>query len=96
MKKAQAETIDTLQNPDSLGIITGPLGTLTLIPIYVFLLLYYRSMLLHFVVVLFPEKHTDRVREVLGEVKSVVQSYMVGLLIETACVAALNLLGYSS
>ncbi|WP_332368158.1 AI-2E family transporter [Spirosoma telluris] len=66
---------------------------MTLIPIYVFLLLYYRTMLLHFVVVLFSEKHTERVREVLGEVKVVIQSYMVGLLIETSCVAALNSIG---
>lgn len=93
LQKAQAQTLDSLQSPDTLGFITGPLGTLTLIPIYVFLLLYYRSMLLHFVVVLFAEKHTGRVREVLSEVKSVVQSYMVGLLIETACVAALNSVG---
>ncbi|SOD78786.1 AI-2E family transporter [Spirosoma fluviale] len=93
LKKAQAQTLDSLQSPNALGFITGPLGTLTLIPIYVFLLLYYRTMLLHFVVVLFAEKHTDRVREVLGEVKSVIQSYMVGLLIETACVAALNSVG---
>lgn len=93
IKKAQAQTLDSLQSPDTLGFITGPLGTLTLVPIYVFLLLYYRTMLLHFVVVLFAEKHTNRVREVLGEVKSVIQSYMVGLLIETACVAALNSVG---
>ena len=93
LQKAQASTLDSLQSPDTLGFITGPLGTLTLVPIYVFLLLYYRTMLLHFVIVLFSEKHTDRVREVLGEVKAVVQSYMVGLLIETACVAALNSIG---
>ncbi|WP_020602420.1 AI-2E family transporter [Spirosoma spitsbergense] len=93
IKKAQAETLDSLQSTDTLGFITGPLGTLTLIPIYVFLLLYYRSMLLHFVVVLFSEKHTARVKEVLGEIKAVVQNYMVGLLIETACVAALNFVG---
>ncbi|GAB3723301.1 AI-2E family transporter [Spirosoma lituiforme] len=93
LQKAQAQTLDSLQSPDTLGFITGPLGTLTLIPIYVFLLLYYRSMLLHFIVVLFAEKHTERVREVLSEVKAVVQSYMVGLLIETACVAALNSVG---
>ncbi|AKD54622.1 AI-2E family transporter [Spirosoma radiotolerans] len=93
LQKAQAQTLDSLQSPDTLGFITGPLGTLTLIPIYVFLLLYYRTMLLHFVVVLFAEKHTERVREVLGEVKAVIQSYMVGLLIETACVAALNSIG---
>ncbi|MBC3786765.1 AI-2E family transporter [Spirosoma utsteinense] len=93
LQKAQTQTLDSLQSASTLGVITGPLGTLTLVPIYVFLLLYYRSMLLHFVVVLFSEKHTERVREVLGEVKIVIQSYVVGLLIETACVAALNSAG---
>ncbi|MBD2753588.1 AI-2E family transporter [Spirosoma validum] len=93
IEKARAQTMETLQSPSTLGFITGPLGTLTLVPIYIFLLLYYRTMLLHFVVVLFAEKHTDRVREVLSEVKGVIQSYMVGLLIETACVAALNSIG---
>ncbi len=93
LQKAQTQTLDSLQSADTLGIITGPLGTLTLIPIYVFLLLYYRSMLLHFVVVLFAERHTERVREILAEVKAVIQSYVVGLLIETACVAALNAIG---
>jgi predicted PurR-regulated permease PerM len=93
IEKAQTQTLDSLQTTDTLGVITGPLGTLTLVPIYVFLLLYYRSMLLHFVVVLFAEKYAERVREVLGEIKAVVQSYVVGLLIETACVAALNSVG---
>ena len=93
LQKAQSQTLSTLQSAGTLGVITGPLGTLTLVPIYVFLLLYYRSMLLHFVVVLFPEKYAERVREVLSEIKAVVQSYVVGLLIETACVAALNSVG---
>lgn len=93
IQKAQAQTIDSLQGTETLGIITGPLGTLLLMPIYVFLLLYYRTMLLHFVVVLFAEEHTERVREVLVEIKGVIQSYVVGLLIETVCVAALNAIG---
>ncbi|MEZ0539046.1 AI-2E family transporter [Fibrella arboris] len=93
LKKAQAQTMEGLQGTEAIGVITGPLGTLILLPIYVFLLLYYRTMLLHFIVVLFPQKHTERVREVLTEVKTVVQSYVVGLLIETACVAALNSVG---
>ena len=93
LKEAQAQTLDSLQTSQTLGLLTGPLVTLTLLPIYVFLLLYYRTMLLHFVIVLFAEKHTERVREVLGEVKTVIRSYMVGLLIETACVAALNSIG---
>ncbi|ARK12750.1 AI-2E family transporter [Fibrivirga algicola] len=93
IQKAQAQTLDGLQGSDAIGIISGPLGTLILIPIYVFLLLYYRSMLLHFIVVLFPPQFTDKVRDVLSSIKAVVQSYMVGLLIETACVAALNSVG---
>ena len=93
IQKAQAETLTSLQSADTLGIISGPLGTLILIPIYVFLLLYYRSMLMHFVVVLFPQKYADQVRQVLSEIKAVIQSYVVGLLIETACVAGLNSIG---
>lgn len=93
IQKAQAQTLETLQSPDAIGVVAGPLGTLTLLPIYVFLLLYYRSMLLHFVVVLFPEKYASRVQEVLSEIKAVIQSYMVGLLIETTVVAALNSVG---
>lgn len=93
IQKAQTETLSSLQSADTLGVITGPLGTLILLPIYVFLLLYYRTMLTHFIIVLFPQRHAERVREVLSEVKGVIQSYVVGLLIETTCVAALNVIG---
>ncbi|WP_338876106.1 AI-2E family transporter [Spirosoma sp. SC4-14] len=93
IEKAQTQTLDTLQSPDTISVLAGPLGTMTLIPIYVFLLLYYRSMLLYFAVVLFPEKHAAQVREVLTEIKGVIQSYMVGLLVETITVAVLNSVG---
>ncbi|MCK8490353.1 MULTISPECIES: AI-2E family transporter [Spirosoma] len=93
IQKAQAQTLNSLQSPDTLGVIAGPLGTLTLIPIYVFLLLYYRTMLIHFVVVLFSEKYSSQVHEVMTEIKGVIQSYMVGLLFETVAVAILNTVG---
>ncbi|GAA4446610.1 AI-2E family transporter [Nibrella saemangeumensis] len=93
LKKAQAQTLESLQGAETLGMITGPLGTLLLMPFYVFLLLYYRTMLLNFLIALFAKQHFKRVREVLGQVKSIIQSYMVGLLIETASVAALNSIG---
>ena len=93
LKKAQSQTLDTLQGPETLGLVTGPLGTLVLLPIYVFLLLYYRAMLMHFLVVLFAEEHSAKVHEVMTEIKVVIQSYMVGLVLETACVATLNSVG---
>jgi predicted PurR-regulated permease PerM len=93
LKNAQTKTLENFQAPETLGAVTGPLGTLVLIPIYTFLLLYYRTMLMHFTVVLFAEKHKARVLEVMGEIKSIIQSYMVGLLLETTAVAILNSVG---
>lgn len=93
LKKAQTQTLENFQSPETLGVVTGPLGTLILIPIYIFLFLYYRTMLLHFFVVLFAEKHKERVMEILAQIKAIIQSYMVGLLLETAAVATLNSVG---
>ncbi|WP_255717529.1 AI-2E family transporter [Dyadobacter fanqingshengii] len=93
LKNAQTKTLENFQGAETLGVVTGPLGTLILIPIYAFLLLYYRTMLLHFMVVLFAEEYKPRVLEVLGEIKSIIQSYMVGLLLETTVVAVLNSVG---
>jgi predicted PurR-regulated permease PerM len=93
LKNAQSKTLETFQGPETLGAVTGPLGTLILIPIYTFLLLYYRAMLIHFSVVLFAEEQKHRVLEILGQIKSIIQSYMVGLLLETTAVAVLNSAG---
>ncbi len=93
LQKAQSQTMENFQSAETLGIVTGPLGSLVLIPIYAFLLLYYRAMLLHFMVVLFADKHKEKVMDVLGQIKSIIQSYMVGLLLETGVVAILNSVG---
>lgn len=92
IKQAQEQLAENLKGSGGglLSTILGPLGTLTLLPIYVFLLLYYRAMLLKFSVELFAKSETARVREILGEVKTVIQSYMVGLLLEAAAVTGLT------
>ncbi len=74
----------------TLGTVIGALGVALLIPIYVFLLLFYKPLLLDFLFQLFLEEHSLRLAEVLGETKNAIQSYMKGLMIETAIVAALN------
>ncbi|MCE7041074.1 AI-2E family transporter [Dyadobacter sp. CY312] len=93
IKKAQTETLENFQSAETLGIVTGPLGSIILIPIYVFLFLYYRAMLLHFMVVLFADKYKAQVMEIMGEIKTIIQSYMVGLLLETGAVALMNSVG---
>jgi predicted PurR-regulated permease PerM len=65
-----------------------------LLPIYTFLMMYYRELIRNFLVSIFAEKHRGSVQEVLRESRVIVQSYMLGLLIEMGIVAALNAAGF--
>lgn len=65
-----------------------------LLPIYTFLMMYYRELIRRFLVSIFADRHRGSVEEVLRESRLIVQSYMVGLLIEMGIVAALNAAGF--
>jgi predicted PurR-regulated permease PerM len=74
----------------TVGTIIGTLGVVILIPIYIFMLLFYKPLILDFLFQVFSEKHSLRVAEILSETKSAVQSFMQGLMMETAIVCILN------
>ena len=63
---------------------------LILIPIYVFFLLFYKHLLLDFVFIVFTERNSLRVAEILSETKIAIQKYVIGLLIEMVIVSAMN------
>ncbi|MFN8285722.1 MAG: AI-2E family transporter [Chitinophagales bacterium] len=63
------------------------------IPVYIFLLLYYKPLLLGFVAKVFRKEHHQTVSEVLLSVNAILKNYLFGLLIEAAIVAALNSVG---
>jgi len=65
-----------------------------LLPVYTFLILYYRVMIRNFLIHVFGREHEVKVTEVLQESKSIVQQYMVGLMIELAIVATINMAGF--
>jgi len=67
---------------------------IVLLPIYAFLIMYYRSLIRKFFINLFADSHKAKVEEVLHESRTIIQSYMVGLLIEMAIVAGLNAGGF--
>jgi len=60
-----------------------------LIPIYIFLILFYKNLLLRFVVLWFPETAHPQLREVLTETEAMVKSYLVGLLIQITYITVL-------
>ncbi|MBC8044264.1 MAG: AI-2E family transporter [Rhizobacter sp.] len=62
----------------------------TLIPIYVFLFLLYKELLMEFIVKVFGGTDKSRMTEILHGTRFILQRYVVGLLIETGIVAVLN------
>jgi len=77
----------------TLTTIGGVLIMIFLLPVYIFLFLYYKPLLLEFISKLFPENKDTTVSEVLTQSKFLIQSYLVGLLMEAGIVAALNSTG---
>lgn len=75
-----------------LGTVAGTLTTATLLPVYTFLLLYYKDLLVNFIYEIFAEENEKEVSVVLQQGKSAIQQYMVGLLVEGLIVAVLNTL----
>lgn len=75
---------------NTLGTLMGILSVLILIPIYVFMLLFYKPLILEFLFNVFSEKHSLRVAEILSQTKAAVQSFMQGLMIEAVIVCILN------
>ncbi|MBW4889180.1 AI-2E family transporter [Mucilaginibacter sp. HMF5004] len=77
----------------TVGTALTTLSVLVLIPVYVFMILFYKTLLINFLYEIFSEKNSPSVRIILNQAKHAVQSYMVGLLIEAFIVAILNSAG---
>lgn len=73
--------------------LSGALGVLSvvfLIPVYTFLIMLYKTLILNFLYEVFSEENQQKVGEIISETKAAIQSYIVGLLIETGIVAVMN------
>lgn len=74
--------------------VTGKIiGMCVVIPVYVFLLLYYKSLLIDFVYKVSGEKNSQPIAEILSGIRSIVQKYLSGLLIESLFVAGMTIIG---
>jgi predicted PurR-regulated permease PerM len=73
--------------------ITGTL-TYVLIPLYTFLILYYRSTIKSFLISVFQNSSEKDVRGILTESSTIAQQYLTGLFIETSLVFAFNAIGF--
>ncbi len=74
--------------------LSGIIEYLVLIPIYTFLMLLYRNLIVRFLLASFSETHSEAVAAILGKTKFVIRNYIFGLLIEMLTVAVLSFIGY--
>jgi len=91
--KTQSEIINTSTTAIGQTLVTIGTGVMIafLLPLYVFLILYYRPILHDFIRRLFKEGHQSQVSEVVSQIKNVIQRYLVGLIIETFIVAGMQI-----
>jgi predicted PurR-regulated permease PerM len=74
--------------------ITGLLIYVVILPLYTFLILFYRANIKSFLISVFKNGSAERVNDVLTESTSIAQKYITGLLIETTLVFTLNTVGF--
>ncbi len=70
------------------------LVVLILIPVYVFMILFYQPLLRDFIYQLFGEVNRVEVAAVLSSTKNIIQKYLLALLLEATIIASLNAVGF--
>ncbi|HLF51836.1 AI-2E family transporter [Flavobacterium sp.] len=93
---ATKNSIETGKNiiGSTLMSFTGTLLNLTLIPIYTFLFLLYRTHFIKFLSKLFKPEHHKKLKDILFQIKVSIQSYIIGLIIQMLTVTALTTIGF--
>lgn len=88
--KSEGTKISTDLIGQTIGTISAVLIIVFLLPVYIFMILYYKPLLLEFISRLFKGSQNKIAEEVLIESKKLIQSYLVGLLVEALIVTILN------
>lgn len=93
ISKTRSELINSSSSAIGQTIMTvgSSLVVLFLVPVYIFLILYYKPLLMDFIHKLFGKDNKSQVAEIITQTKTVVQRYLVGLVIEVAIVAVLEI-----
>ncbi|MBF0695559.1 MAG: AI-2E family transporter [Flavobacterium sp.] len=74
--------------------VTDTLINLTLLPIYTFLILLYKSHFKKFLCKLYSEEHHAVLEEIMSKIKVSIQGYISGLMLQMVTVSVLTTIGY--
>ncbi|MGV3585438.1 MAG: AI-2E family transporter [Adhaeribacter sp.] len=77
----------------TISVTTGALSVITLVPIYIFCMLYYRDHFRRFIFQCISRDKRDAFMTTMDNIQKVVESYISGLMIVIVIVAILNTIG---
>lgn len=93
IEDTQTDVIGNLAIGETLSEVIHLIVIGTLLPVYLFMILYYKPLLLEFFRKLFRTEHHHAVAEILLNSKKIIQSYLLGLFFEMVIVAVMNSVG---
>lgn len=90
----KVELIDTSSAAIGKTLVTLGTGVMImfLLPLYIFLMLFYQPLILEFIRRLFVTSNQSQVSEIVTQIKTVVQRYLTGLIIEAVLIATLQII----
>jgi predicted PurR-regulated permease PerM len=90
--KTQGEIVksSTAAIGQTLVVLSNGLVVLLLIPFYIFMILFYQPLLIEFIIRLSGSNYETHVRGLVSQIKTVIQRYLVGLVIEAGMMAVMN------
>jgi len=93
--KSKSEAINTSGTAigQTLVNVGSGLVVLFIIPVYIFMLLFYHPLLIEFFRRVFGATHRGTVNQIITEVKKVIQQYLTGLFIEVVIISILHSIG---
>jgi predicted PurR-regulated permease PerM len=92
-KETQSDVINDFALAESLTEAGQLIMTVMLLPVYLFMILYYKPLLVEFIRRLFRTEHQNVISEILTSTKRIIQTYLIGLFFELLIVAILNSAG---
>ncbi len=87
------ELIGNMEIGQTIANVGSVLALFFLIPVYVFMILFYQPILIEFFRRVFGKAHRSKVSIIINQIKTLIQRYLVGLLIEVAIISAMYSVG---
>lgn len=87
------EFLGSLQIGQTIANVGSVLVFIFLIPVYIFMILFYQPLLIEFFRRIFGKNHRSKVSEVINLIKTLIQRYLIGLLLQITIIATMYTIG---